>query len=120
MEQFLFRLQLFSTSKEKFKSVADKKILLVGTGKIGRNTCKNLVDYLGTKNITLINRSVERSFLLAAEMGLMNASFENLKEQIEAGRYNYCRYKCELNQSSAKRILNGLRRKIINRLVNTE
>jgi glutamyl-tRNA reductase len=69
--------------KEKFSSVAGKKILLVGTGKIGRNTCKNLVDYLGTKNITLINRSDEKSFLLAAEMGLMNASFENLNEEIK-------------------------------------
>jgi glutamyl-tRNA reductase len=26
---------------------------LLGVGKIGRNTCKNLVDYLETKNITL-------------------------------------------------------------------
>jgi glutamyl-tRNA reductase len=69
--------------KEKFTSVADTKILLIGTGKIGRNTCKNLVDYLGTKNITLINRSEEKSFLLAAEMGLMNVSFENLNEEIK-------------------------------------
>jgi glutamyl-tRNA reductase len=69
--------------KEKFKSVADRKILLIGTGKIGRNTCKNLVDYLGTKNITLINRSEERSFLLAAEMGLLNAPFEKLKQEIK-------------------------------------
>ncbi len=32
------------------------KIVLVGTGKIGRSTCRNLVDYLDTKNITLMNR----------------------------------------------------------------
>ena len=69
--------------KEKFESVTDKKILLIGTGKIGRNTCKNLIDYLGTKNITLINRSEEKSFLLAVEMGLTNASFENLREEIK-------------------------------------
>src|SRR5579859_1773431 len=42
--------------KEKFTGVAGKKILLIGTGKIGRNTCRNLVDYLDTKEITLINR----------------------------------------------------------------
>jgi glutamyl-tRNA reductase len=30
---------------------------LIGTGKFGRITCKNLVDYLNTKNITLLNRS---------------------------------------------------------------
>ncbi|MDQ3279272.1 MAG: glutamyl-tRNA reductase, partial [Bacteroidota bacterium] len=47
-----------------------KKILLLGVGKIGRNTCKNLVDYLGTKDITLINRSPEKAALLAGELGL--------------------------------------------------
>ncbi len=70
--------------KEKVKDIAGKKILLVGTGKIGRNTCKNLVDYLGTKNITLINRSEEKSFLLADELGLMNASFDNINEEINS------------------------------------
>ncbi|MGK3799708.1 hypothetical protein, partial [Enterococcus faecium] len=38
--------------KEQVENIADKNILLIGTGKIGRNTCKNLVDYLSTKNIT--------------------------------------------------------------------
>jgi glutamyl-tRNA reductase len=48
-------------------------ILLLGVGKIGRNTCKNLVDYLGTKNITLINRSPEKAEELAIELGLRAA-----------------------------------------------
>ncbi|HLK29571.1 MAG TPA: glutamyl-tRNA reductase [Puia sp.] len=69
--------------KEKVRDISNKKILLIGTGKIGRNTCKNLVDYLGTKNITLINRSEEKSFLLADELGLMNASFDNMCEEIK-------------------------------------
>jgi glutamyl-tRNA reductase len=68
--------------KEKFPSAADKKILLVGTGKIGRNTCKNLVDYLGTKNITLINRTPEKSISMAEEMGLINGSYQNIKQEI--------------------------------------
>ncbi len=59
-----------------------KNILLLGTGKIGRNTCKNLVDYLDTKNITLINRSPEKASRLANEMGLMHAPIENLQHQI--------------------------------------
>src|SRR5450432_4021979 len=53
--------------KENVEIAAGKKILLIGTGKIGRNTCKNLVDYLGTTNITLINRSEEKAAELAAE-----------------------------------------------------
>jgi glutamyl-tRNA reductase len=68
--------------KQKFETVADKKILLIGTGKIGRNTCKNLVDYLDTKNITLINRSETKAFCLAKEMGLNSASYENMQAEI--------------------------------------
>ena len=68
--------------KENIASIADKKILLVGTGKIGRNTCKNLVDYLGTKNITLINRTDEKASTLADELNLQFAPTETLAEQI--------------------------------------
>jgi glutamyl-tRNA reductase len=59
-----------------------KNILLLGVGKIGRNTCKNLVDYLDTKNITLINRSPEKAEELASELGLRSASLENLSTEI--------------------------------------
>jgi len=61
---------------------SSKNILLLGVGKIGRNTCKNLVDYLETKNITLINRSPEKAEELAKELGLRSASLENLNEEI--------------------------------------
>lgn len=64
-------------------NVASKKILLLGVGKIGRNTCKNLVDYLGTTNITLINRSPEKAAELAAELGLKSAPLSSLKSEIE-------------------------------------
>ncbi|HEV7329845.1 MAG TPA: glutamyl-tRNA reductase [Flavisolibacter sp.] len=61
-----------------------KKILLLGVGKIGRNTCKNLVDYLGTKDITLINRSPEKAAALAEELGLRCASLDMLDEELDA------------------------------------
>jgi len=64
------------------KAVADKKILLLGTGKIGKNTCKNLVHYLKTKNITLINRTEEKAAELANEMGLKYAPLSMLPECI--------------------------------------
>jgi glutamyl-tRNA reductase len=60
-----------------------KNILLLGVGKIGRNTCKNLVDYLGTQNITLINRSPEKAEALAHELGLRSAAIENLSQEVE-------------------------------------
>jgi glutamyl-tRNA reductase len=61
---------------------SSKNILLLGVGKIGRNTCKNLVDYLETDKITLINRSPEKAEELARELGLRSASLENLHEEI--------------------------------------
>jgi glutamyl-tRNA reductase len=69
--------------KEKIKNIKSKKILLIGTGKIGRNTCKNLVDYLNTKNITLVNRTESKATALADELGLMQAPVENLDAQIQ-------------------------------------
>jgi glutamyl-tRNA reductase len=62
--------------------ISDKKILLLGTGKIGRNTTRNLVDYLQTKNITLINRTAAKAEKLAAEMDLSFATTEELDEQV--------------------------------------
>ena len=64
------------------KAIDNKKILLLGTGKFGRNTCKNLVDYLGTKNITLINRTEEKATLLADELGLQSAPLNDLQQHI--------------------------------------
>lgn len=68
--------------KEKVTDIAGRKILLLGVGKIGRNTCKNLVDYLETQNITLINRTEEKAAELARELGLSYAPLEQLAEQV--------------------------------------
>jgi glutamyl-tRNA reductase len=62
---------------------AAKNILLLGVGKIGRNTCKNLVDYLDTRNVTLINRSPEKAAELAGELGLKSAPLEQLPQEIQ-------------------------------------
>lgn len=68
--------------KEKITGIANKKILLLGIGKIGRNTCKNLVDYLGATDITLINRSPEKAENLARELNLQFAPFEDLPAKV--------------------------------------
>jgi glutamyl-tRNA reductase len=70
--------------KKHINLCSGRKILVVGIGKIGRNTCKNLVDYLGTTNITLINRSEEKAAELAAELGLTYAPIEELATQVES------------------------------------
>jgi glutamyl-tRNA reductase len=68
--------------KERIGRVEGEKILLIGIGKIGRNTCRNMVDYLGTRNITLINRTEERAASLASEMGLSYAPLEDAAKYI--------------------------------------
>jgi glutamyl-tRNA reductase len=70
--------------KQNISDFSDKKIVLLGTGKIGKNTCKNLVDYLHTTNITLINRTEEKAIELAAELKLQTASINELDAQVAA------------------------------------
>ena len=68
--------------KENCSDIANKKILVLGTGKIGSNTCKNLVDYLGTRNITLINRTENKAIELATSLGLQSAPMSALANHI--------------------------------------
>jgi glutamyl-tRNA reductase len=68
--------------KENVTVKPDTKILVVGIGKIGRNTCKNLVDYLGTTNIVLINRSENKAKELASELGLQQAPLAELGNHV--------------------------------------
>jgi glutamyl-tRNA reductase len=66
--------------RERFVDLSDKRMLLIGIGKIGRNTCRNMVDYLGTRNITLMNRTEGKAAELAAETGVGYASLDRLAE----------------------------------------
>ncbi|RYG05578.1 MAG: glutamyl-tRNA reductase [Chitinophagaceae bacterium] len=69
--------------REHITDIADQNILLIGTGKIGRNTCKNIVDYLGTTNITLVNRTDATAAALADELGLKFGSMQELPELVK-------------------------------------
>jgi glutamyl-tRNA reductase len=64
-----------------FDNLMDKNILLVGTGKIGKVTCKNLVN-LGASKLTLINRTRDRAEFVAAKFNLEVADMEKLPEQL--------------------------------------
>ena len=70
--------------REHIEDIANKNILLLGTGKIGSNTCRNLVDYLGTRNVTLINRTEEKASRLAGELGLNAAPLSDLDQHIDS------------------------------------
>jgi glutamyl-tRNA reductase len=69
--------------RENIKALKNKRILLLGTGKIGTITCKNLVDYLPTSHITVMNRTPEKAENLATAFDLRIASIEFLPEEIK-------------------------------------
>ncbi|ULQ55051.1 glutamyl-tRNA reductase [Flavihumibacter rivuli] len=70
--------------KEKVADVAEKKVLLIGTGKIGRNTCKNVFDYLGCTEVTLMNRTFAKAAELATELGARAVDMEQLDAETKA------------------------------------
>lgn len=68
-------------AKKTFDSLQDKNILLVGTGKIGKVTCKNLVS-LGARKVTLVNRTRDRAEFVAERFDLNVADMQALPQQI--------------------------------------
>ncbi|WP_034060139.1 glutamyl-tRNA reductase [Lacinutrix jangbogonensis] len=62
--------------------VTDKNILLFGTGKIGRNTCENLVKHTKNEQITLINRTKDKAEVIAGKFNLIVKDYANLQEEI--------------------------------------
>ena len=59
-----------------------KKILLFGTGKIGRNTCENLVKHTSNKQITLINRTENKAKIIAGKFKLIVKNISKLNSEI--------------------------------------
>lgn len=68
-------------AKKTFDSLQDKNILLVGTGKIGKVTCKNLVS-LGAHKVTLVNRTRDRAEFVADRFDLDVADMKALPSQV--------------------------------------
>lgn len=68
--------------REHVAGVSHKKVVLIGTGKIGRNTCRNLLDYLGCRDIVLINRTYQKAEDLATELGVEALPSENLYSSV--------------------------------------
>ncbi len=63
-------------------AVSQKNILLFGTGKIGRNTCENLVKHTHHEQITLINRTLLKAQELAVKFNLVVKDYSQLKPEI--------------------------------------
>ena len=65
------------------EDIGDKNILLFGTGKIGRNTCENLVKHTKNGHITLVNRTKNKAEILAGKLNVIVKDYANLQEEIQ-------------------------------------
>ncbi|MBB1193084.1 glutamyl-tRNA reductase [Flavobacterium sp. SOK18b] len=65
------------------EDIGNKNILLFGTGKIGRNTCENLVKHTKNEHITLINRTKEKAEKLAGKLNLIVKDYSELHLELQ-------------------------------------
>jgi len=67
---------------KKIEGIATKKIVLLGTGKLGKSVVKNIQFYFNNYAITLVNRTSSIAEQLADETGSRWAPIENLTNEI--------------------------------------
>jgi glutamyl-tRNA reductase len=65
------------------EDISNKNILLFGTGKIGRNTCENLVKHTKHQQITLINRTKDKAEKLAQKLDLVVKDYADLQLELQ-------------------------------------
>ncbi|MFB0909374.1 MAG: glutamyl-tRNA reductase, partial [Flavobacterium sp.] len=65
------------------EDIGNKNILLFGTGKIGRNTCENLVKHTKNEQITLINRTKDKAEKLAGKLNLIVKDYSELHIELQ-------------------------------------
>jgi len=64
------------------EDISSKNILLFGTGKIGRNTCENLIKHTHNSHITLINRTKDKAEKMAGKFNLLVKDYGDLQTEI--------------------------------------
>lgn len=65
------------------EDIGKKNILLFGTGKIGHNTCENLVKHTKNEHITLINRTKDKAQKLATKLNLIVKDYSELHLELQ-------------------------------------
>ena len=64
------------------KNISKKKIVLFGIGKIGRNTCENLLKHTKNEHIVLINRTQEKAEKIALKFPVLVKPYGELASEI--------------------------------------
>ena len=64
------------------KNISKKKIVLFGIGKIGRNTCENLIKHTKNEHIVLINRTQEKAEKIALKFPVLVKPYGELTSEI--------------------------------------
>ncbi|MBC91580.1 MAG: glutamyl-tRNA reductase [Flavobacteriaceae bacterium] len=67
---------------QNIKDISKKNILLFGAGKIGKNTCENLIKHTKNDHIVLINRTKERAERIAGKFKVIVKKFSELNTEI--------------------------------------
>lgn len=63
-------------------NISKKNILLFGTGKIGRNTCDNLIKHIQNEHITVINRTKNKAEQVAGKCNVTVKDYEDLQSEV--------------------------------------
>lgn len=69
--------------KQRLPEVEEPRIFLVGTGKIGRTTCENLVNQTQLTHITLTNRTGDKAERLAERFGIQHRDYNELEAGLD-------------------------------------
>ena len=67
---------------QNIKNVSNKNILLFGAGKIGKNTCENLIKHTKNDHIVLINRTKEKAEKIAGKFQVIVKKYSELNTEI--------------------------------------
>lgn len=65
-----------------FPNLSKVRVLLVGAGKMGKVSCKNLVSN-GAEHISVVNRTIDRAKKLATSFDIQAHSFTDLEDEIK-------------------------------------
>lgn len=68
--------------REHIPEISDKRILLFGIGKIGRNTIENLVKHTHNRHLSLINRTKAKAEEVSKKYEFQVKDYENLSQEI--------------------------------------